>query len=674
MKGMTSAFSTLRRGIPCILLALTVTAALLWSVACSRKAPMFDLANPESKVDLHSYARPQEWKTTHVHLDLDVDFEQRILRGSARLHVERGQAEQAGDLVLDTRDLKVEKAEYTTRESLDNWNPAEFTLGSSDAIMGAPLRIKIPADAKIVRIHYQTSPGAVALQWLSPAQTAGKKHPFLFSQSQAIQARSWIPIQDSPGIRTSYSANIRAPKPLLAVMSAAMEGPAPNEAGEAPMDKTEFRFLQQRKIPSYLIALAVGELGFANIDPEARNQPTPMPDPSGRSPLQGRTGIYAEPSVLPAAAREFEDTEEMIRMVEKRFGRYRWGRYDLLILPPSFPFGGMENPALTFATPTVIAGDKSLVALVAHELAHSWSGNLVTNATWRDFWLNEGFTVYLERRIIEDVYGKDRADLEAVIAFNELQEEMAGMEPRDQILYVDLKGRDPDEGFTGVPYEKGALFLTALEQAVGREDFDAFLRSYFSHFAFQSITTQDFLDYLDQHLFNTHPELATKVPVMEWITKPGLPTGHPVPQSSLLTEVDRQAAEWATEKLATDQIPFASWNSMQQLRFLRMLPKEITEERMAELDKAFGLTRSGNAEVLSQWLLMAARNNYSPAWPRMESFLVEVGRRKFLKPLYEELVKTPAGKERAKVIYAKARPGYHPMAVATIDGILATVK
>ncbi|MCU0229227.1 MAG: SDR family NAD(P)-dependent oxidoreductase, partial [Bryobacterales bacterium] len=395
---------------------------------CSRKTAMYDLNDPLASVDQHSYAQPREWITNHVHLDLDVDFTHKVLRGFVRLHLERPPGATGRSLVLDTRDLKITKAEHTAGEDTTQWTPTTFALGDAHPILGTPLRVEVPEGTRMVRIHYETMPKAAALQWLSPAQTAGKKHPFLFSQSQPIHARSWIPLQDSPSIRAGYSASIRVPKPLVAVMSAAAE---PNEQDEEPRqdteaaaapanDTTEFRFLRRRRIPSYLIALAVGDLRFVNIDPEARTKPEAL----SKQEI-GRTGIYAEAPMLEAAAREFEDTETMIQVVEKRFGDYRWGNYNLLILPPSFPFGGMENPSLTFATPTVIAGDKSLVALVAHELAHSWSGNLVTNATWRDFWLNEGFTVYLERRILEDLYGKERADLEAVIAYNELQEEMA---------------------------------------------------------------------------------------------------------------------------------------------------------------------------------------------------------------------------------------------------------
>lgn len=622
---------------------------------CSPKGPMFPLDNPLSETDFHSYARPAEWRATSVSLDLDADFSRKALRGTAVLEIVPGSASQASAILLDTRDLRIEKAEWG--DGGGNWSEAKFSLGANDPVLGAPLRIEIPPDARAVRVTYETSPAAAALQWLDPAQTAGKKYPFLFSQSQAIQARSWIPLQDSPGIRVTYRARIRVPAALRAVMSANMDPFATGELKKTPDGEVrEYVFEQPHPIPSYLIALAAGNLTAANLDPQGGHE--------------GRTAVYAEPSVLPAAAREFADTEKMIEATEARFGPYRWGRYDLLVLPPSFPFGGMENPNLTFATPTVIAGDKSLVSLVAHELAHSWSGNLVTNATWRDFWLNEGVTTYLERRVIEDLYGGERADMEAVLGYQTLLGELKELPDKDEILYVDLRGRDPDDGFTNVPYEKGALFLRTIESVAGREKFDKFLHGYFDRWAFQSITTQDFLNELERALFRPDPTLAAKIPVLDWVTKPGIPAGAVIPQSSLLEQSARAATEFAEGKVQASEIPFRQWSSQEQLFFLRALPKQLDMARMRSLDEAFALTRAGNSEVVSEWLLMAVRNRYTPADARLESFLIEVGRRKFLKPLYEELVKTPEGRARATAIYAKARAGYHPMAVSMVDGIL----
>jgi leukotriene-A4 hydrolase len=604
--------------------------------------------------DAHSYSNPQSVKVTHVDLDWNVLFDKKILRGTATLMVERvGELKtRLGYLILDTRDLTIEKVETSTSGA--RYFKAEFSLGATDKILGAPLNITMPSGTKFVRVHYATSPTASGLQWLEPAQTAGKKTPFMFSQAQAIHARSFIPIQDSPQVRITYTARVRTPKNLLAVMSA--EGNSQTSARGG-----DYRFKMTRPIPSYLIAIAVGDLQFRSL---------------GR-----RTGVYTEPATLEKAAFELSDTEKMVAATEKIYGAYRWGRYDLLVLPPSFPFGGMENPMLTFATPTILAGDKSLVSLVAHELAHSWSGNLVTNATWRDFWLNEGFTTYLERRIIEAVYGLPRREMEATLGKRGLLEEMADLDERDEILYVDLKGRDPDEGFTGVPYEKGALFLRWLEEKVGRAKFDKFVRGYFDAHAFQSITTETFVNYLQKNLIDkqmsgggyTSATLMTMVKredVDEWIYKAGLPKNAPEPKSDAFEKVEAQAQNFASGKVAASAIQARAWTTQEWLHFLKSLPQDAGAQKMSELDRAFSLTKIGNSEIAFQWLLMSIKNNYAAADARLEEFLINIGRRKFVKPLFAELAKTEKGMTRAKAIYAKARPGYHPITQASIDEIL----
>ena len=551
-------------------------------------------------MDVHSWSRPDLVRVSHLELDLRVDFDRKILSGSVILRFDR----RSGDeLVLDTRGLVIHSIE----------NAEAFELGQPDAILGAPLRIQLRGAVDAVTVHYSTSPSASGLQWLDPLQTAGKRSPFLYTQSQAIHARSWIPLQDTPGVRATFTATIHTPHGLAAAMGA---------------ERRNGAFHMDHPVPSYLIALAAGDLAFR--------------------PLGPRSGVYAEPALVDRAAREFDDTERMIAAVEEMYGPYRWGRYDLLVLPPSFPFGGMENPCLTFTTPTILAGDKSLVSLVAHELAHSWSGNLVTNATWSDFWLNEGFTVYLERRILEKVYGREREEMEAVLARGELEREMAGLPAGDCVLHLDLTGRDPDDGCTLVPYEKGALLLRTIEQAVGRPRFDGFLRSYFDHFAFRSITTAEFLEYLRR-------ELPSPVAVEEWIFQPGIPAGAAAAHSDAFTRVE---AGWPTDT--------SRWSTQEWLHFLR----RQDPPDMQRLDGEFQFTRSGNSEILHQWLLMAVRSGYRPAYPRLEEFLCSVGRRKFLKPLYSELMKTDEGRELARRIYARARSGYHPIARATVDGLL----
>jgi leukotriene-A4 hydrolase len=564
-------------------------------------------------MDVHSWSRPDQIRVRHLDLVLKVDFDRRILDGSVALHFDRLSGD---ELVVDTRDLTIHSVE----------NAEGFELGEADPILGAPLRIRVARSVDWVRIHYSTSPTASGLQWLDPLQTAGKRHPFLYTQSQAIHARSWIPLQDTPGVRVTFTAGILTRFGLRAVMGAEM-------GAENDGDGKLQAFRMDQPIPTYLIALASGDLAFRSLGP--------------------RSGVYAEPALLEAAAHEFEDTEAMIAAVEEMYGPYQWGRYDLLVLPPSFPFGGMENPRLTFTTPTILAGDKSLVSLVAHELAHSWSGNLVTNATWSDFWLNEGFTVYLERRILEKVYGRERAEMEAVLARGELDREMARLPPGDCALHIDLAGRDPDDGCTLVPYEKGALLLRTIEHSVGRARFDAFLRSYFEHFAFRSITTAEFLDYLRAELPN--PVLLS-AHIDEWIFRPGIPQGAAEPHSDAFTRVE---VGWPADT--------GKWITQEWLHFLR------TQEPpdMARLDREFHFTDSGNSEILHQWLLMSVKAGYAPAYPKVEEFLSSVGRRKFLKPLYSELMKTSEGQERARRIYAGARAGYHPIAQAAIDAVVS---
>jgi leukotriene-A4 hydrolase len=415
-----------------------------------------------------------------------------------------------------------------------------------------------------------------------------------------------------------------------------------------------FHFVMTQPIPSYLIALAVGELEFR--------------------PLGKRTGVWAEPSVVQAAAHEFADVEKMVESAEKQFGPYRWGRYDILVLPPSFPFGGMENPRLTFATPTVLAGDRSLVSLVAHELAHSWSGNLVTNATWSDFWLNEGFTTYLERRIVEDIYGRDRADMEAVLGMAELRDELGRLAPKDQILHVDLNGRDPDDGMTQIPYEKGSLFLRTLEQACGRAHLDAFLRAYFEEYAFKSITTRDFVEFARDRLIRMEPRAAASIDLDAWLERPGLPAAFAEPKSVRLAAIDQMAQSWQKGTIVTNQLGANEWSTQEWLRFSQALPEKLPVEKLTELDRAFGLTGRGNSEIAHQWLLMSIHNGYEPADSRLASYLTSIGRRKFVLPLYRALLATPQGKARAEAIYATARPTYHPITANSIDRLMSQTK
>ena len=591
-------------------------------------------------MDIHSFARPAEARVTHVALDLRANFDEQRLSGTATLTVERRPGATA--IVLDTRDLEIVRV--ATRDGAD----LAFAIAPADPILGSALTVTLPEESGPIVVTYRTSPKAAALQWLTPEQTAGKALPYLFSQGQAILTRTWIPTQDSPGIRQTYEARIGVPKALRAVMSA--EALTPD--GVVSDDERTFRFRMPEAIPPYLIALAVGDLRF--------------------QPLGARSGVYAEPSTIDAVAYEFSDLEQMVTTAEALLGPFRWGRYDVLVLPPSFPFGGMENPCVTFATPTVIAGDRSLVSLVAHELAHSWSGNLVTNATWSDFWLNEGVTTYVEGRIMEALYGPARARVLEVLAWRDLHEEIArlgGPSSKDTVLHVELDGRDPDDGMTRIAYEKGASFFRLLEATVGRNAFDAYLRAYLDAHAFQSITTATFVAHLRAHLLRGDASLEARLRVDEWIYEPGLPANAIEPHSPVLDAVRTEATRFAAGASAA-AVVVAGWSTQEWLYFLSELPGTLSPSQLADLDNTFALSKQGNSEVLFAWLRIAIRHHYQAAMPALERFLTVQGRRRFLRPLYEDLNEQAWGKAEARRIYERARPLYHAVVTSTLDPVL----
>jgi len=592
--------------------------------------------------DPHSYAAGPPLH--HLRLELAVDFTSQTLAGSATWLLAEPPAA-ATELVLDTRDLRIEYVQ--TAGASGSLAPTPHTLAAPDAVLGQALRIALPAGTTAVRIAYCTAPGAAALQWLAPSQTAGQ-HPFLFTQSQAILARTWLPCPDSPGRRFTYEAAIEIVGEqrgqLLALMSA--ENPQTLAADG------RYHFRQPQPVPAYLLALAVGRLDFM--------------------PLDARTGVYAEPATLAGATHEFSELPHMVAAAEQLYGPYRWGRYDLLVLPPSFPFGGMENPVLTFVTPTILAGDRSLTSLVAHELAHSWSGNLVTNATWNDFWLNEGFTVYFERRIMEQLYGRPYADMLQVLGETDLQQTLAelGATSPATHLRLHLAGRDPDDGLNDIAYEKGCLLLLTIEGLVGRPRLDAFITEYFARFSFRSMDTDRFAAYLRSALLT--PAEAARLDLPAWLDGPGLPPGAPVAQSARFAAVEAALASRAAGTPPTALQPLTThWASQEWEHFLRGLPPTLSAAELARLDATFQFTASGNAELLAAWFALALRASYAPADAALASFLQHVGRRKFLVPLYRALLATPGGRQRAQEIYGRARPNYHAVATSTLDALLA---
>ena len=629
---------------------LIIAGSLAMSAVFSCGASATDLGPIDPAFDYHSYANVDQFRTTHLDLDLRVDFQFKNISGSVTLELKRLDP-RSTQLVLDTKGLMIldvtQKANDVLGATAKNqtiWVSRPFHLEKPDPILGSALVIDLPPSKKStesIKIDYETTEASSALQWLTDKQTSSHK-PFLYTESEPISARTWIPLQDTPQIRAPYKAKIYTESRLRAVMS------AENDPKAKPGVAGAYTFVMPQAVPSYLIALAVGDLEFQETGT--------------------RTGVYAEKSMIKAAAKEFADTESMIQANEKMFGPYQWSRYDILVMPPSFPEGGMENPRLSFITPTVVAGDKSLVSVIAHELAHSWAGNLVGNATWRDFWLNEGFTDYMESRIMAAVYGEPRASMEAVLGLKSLRADLAKLKPADQILAIDLRDRDPGDGFTNVPYEKGRLFLNYLDAKFGREHFDSFLRGYFDHFAFKSVNSEQFMSYLQENLLDRFPGIVTRAQVNAWVLSPGLPVDAVLPVTNLFQPVDAARDAWLAGKLPAKKIG-SDWVAQQWLYFLDGMPT-LTAAQLADLDKSFGLSKSPNAEIGHSWFELVVVNNYQPGFPRLEEYLKTIGRRKLIAPLYESLMKTPAGTEVAKRVFAKARPGYHPETVKAIEAIV----
>ncbi|PCJ80510.1 MAG: aminopeptidase [Bacteroidetes bacterium] len=609
-----------------VLTSLTILSSCTTTIEKSPRSQA--IIKMKRATDHHSYSKPEVAVVKHLDWSAKVDFDKRIISATASYSIKC--SDTAREIIFDIRELDIENITVDGKD-------ATYTIGKEQEFIGSPLKVAITPESNKVSITYKTQPGADAFLWVE-----GEK-PFLFTQSQAILARTWIPCQDSPGIRFTYNASVDVPQGLMALMSAVN-----------PTEKTEnghYDFVMDQPIPSYLLALAVGDVEFRSVGEH--------------------TGVYATPDLIDAAEYEFAEMEDLLVAAENLYGKYAWERYDLLVLPAAFPFGGMENPRLTFATPTIIAGDRSLVSLVAHELAHSWSGNLVTNSTWDDFWLNEGFTVYFEQRIMESVYGRDISEMLASLSFKGLVNEVRDImdqNPNDTHLRLHLQGRNPDDGMTAIAYDKGYLFLRMIEETVGRSKFDSFISKYFSKHAFTVMDTDNFIEYLENNLLQDST-LRKQVNLTAWIDGAGLPDNCPVIKSKRITAVDEAVEKWAKGDINTNSLGWEKWLYQERYRFLKNIPSSVSLEQLEELNSTFNILNTGNNEVLFAWLEQAIKKNHTASYPRLEEFLVNVGRRKFLTPLYKAMLDTDQ-KEMALHIYSLARPNYHSVATGTMDELL----
>lgn len=595
------------------------------------------LTTAEARDD-YTFARPQIARVTHLDLDLELDFKAQTVGGTATLDISA--APGAEEIILDSQGLQI--GEITAADGAR----LAYTIGETIDGKGEPITVQI-GDARQITIDYTSAPQADALQWLAPEQTAGGEHPFVFSQGQAINNRTWIPTQDSPGIRQTWEARITAPAPLDVVMSGILQG----EANDVGGGRRAFSFEMDKPVAPYLIAIAAGDIDFRALGP--------------------RSGVWAEPATLDRAAAELVDTEAMIDAAEDLYGAYRWGRYDMIVLPPAFPYGGMENPVMTFLTPTFIAGDRSLTGLVAHELAHSWSGNLVTYASWRDGWLNEGVTSYLENRISEVVFGETRAAQERALSYAgvmEAVEELGEGAPETTLRTPDAL--DPLNYNSSIIYDKGALFLHTVETIVGRERFDPWLRSWFDRHAFEPATSAMFLADMRANLIGDDRALEQRLMLDQWVYGTGIPANATRPDPQSFATVDAAARAYEADR-TLDAGVWQGWSAAEQMRFLRSLPEALSAQELAQLDQTLNLSTTGNNEIKFLWLEAALRNRYAPAVAQAETFLSTVGRNKFVEPLFRALVEQGEwGLPTARRIYDRTRPSYHSYTRGKVDQVL----
>lgn len=616
-----------------------ITGASLLLASCQNVSEQVaQLNRNQDKYDQHTLSNYNLVTVEHLNLELNVNFDVKQLEGKASWHIKKIE-NGTKEIVFDTRFLQIDSV-WLNGKATHN-----YALGKNDEILGVPLTINIEDKTDSITIFYKTKQGATALQWLEANQTLDKKHPFLYTQSQSIYARTWIPCQDGPGIRFTYNATVHTPQGMLALMSA-----------DNPKSKSSdgiYHFKMDKPIPAYLMALAVGDIWSKSINDQIT--------------------VYAEKSLLNKAAHEIGETDQMMIAAEKLYGQYAWDKYDVLFMPPGFPFGGMENPRLTFSTPTILAGDRSLVNLIAHEMAHSWSGNLVTNASWNDFWLNEGFTVYFERRITEAMQGKSYVDMLWELGYQDLEYTVNKTfkdQPQFTQLQLQLNGIDPDNGMSDIAYEKGSLLLLSIENEIGRVAMDTFLNGYFKHFSFKTITTDAFLQYLDSTLVTQYPNLKKHIDFKEWIYGQGIPKQAIKVKSERFEKVDQVFDSFVVSKELPQSI-MKKWSTHEWLHFLRKgYNSGLKLEELKILDQHFNLSNTSNAEIAMVWYVLSIEQNYLVPEKNMFQFLSSVGRMKFLEPIYEALKNSEHYKGNVATIFERNKPYYHPLTVKSIQQIL----
>ncbi|AEO56939.1 hypothetical protein MYCTH_2302478 [Thermothelomyces thermophilus ATCC 42464] len=591
--------------------------------------------------DPNTLSNYDQWRTRHTTANFKVDFAAKCLRGSVILELESQTDKASREIILDSSYVDVSAIKL-------NSTPSQWVIKDRTGPNGSPVHVAVPngaAKGEVVKLEIElaTTEKCTALQWLTPAQTSNKKAPFMFSQCQAIHARSIFPCQDTPDVKSTYEFNIRSPHVVVA-----SGVPVPGATVDAGEDKI-YKFEQKVPIPSYLFAVASGDIASA---------------PIGRC-----SSVATGPNELKASQWELQDDmDKFLDAAEKIVFPYQWGEYNVLVLPPSFPYGGMENPIFTFATPTIISGDRQNIDVIAHELAHSWSGNLVTSCSWEHFWLNEGWTVYLERRILAAIHKNDAYfDFSAIIGWKHLEEAIEGFGKDHEYTKLSIKhdGIDPDDAFSTVPYEKGFHFIWSLDRLVGRENFDKFIPYYFKKWQNKSLDSYEFKDtFLEFFGAPEYAGLKDKLAEIDWegrFFNTGLPP-KPEFNTSLVDVCFQLAEKWKQKDYTPSPSDISSWTGNQVLVFLNAVQdfeEPLTVGQSQNLGKIYGLADSKNAELKSAYYQIAMKAKDTSSYPGVAELLGNVGRMKFVRPLFRSLNKVD--RDLALGTFEKNRDFYHPI-------------
>ena len=599
--------------------------------------------------ELNTFSNYDIISQTNINVHFIVDFDNKKVDGEVTISFKA--LEDGEVIILDTKSLIIKSIKDNTGNELDFKLDNYYRLESH----GVPLKIYkeySKDDTFDITIEYSTTKDCMAIDWLEPEQTSGGKYPFMYSQCQSILCREMLPIQDTPAVKMPVQISITVPEELIGLAAGLFVEEINNGNNKT------FIYALDIPIPSYLIAIAAGDIGSQNVSE--------------------RCTIYAEKTVVEKAAWEFSDTEKFLKIAENYIGEYVWEQYNILVLPPSFPFGGMENPTLTFLTPSLIAGDKSLVSVVAHEISHSWTGNLVTNENWPDFWLNEGFTMFIERKILSSHKDKDMAKLDAMVGLSNLKADIIafGESKSFSSLEPNLLGRNPDDAFNKVPYEKGFNLLYYLENKVNNDDiFQKFMRSYIDKFKKGVVKYMDFRTFFETFIKNNVKDwekILNDIDWDTWVFAPGFPPVENDFSNKYADEVDQAVKDFYENKLGDDFVKkFKDWFTLLKQNFLNKIKEsdiELSETQLEFLNEKLELIQGKyNVEVsCSYYLTVLYHGTLSTKFEEsLVDFLGKHGRINYIRPLFSALARR--NKELAIKTLDKYRNFYHSIIIKYIE-------